>query len=55
MSESWLRKATKNSDISIPNYSVIHCQTLWLQVIYKSLLGKVPHSQLTGHHSSTHP
>ena len=31
-------------------------QTHWLQVIYKSLLGKAPSlSQLTDHHSNTHP
>ena len=24
MSESWLRKATKNSEISIPNYNIFH-------------------------------
>ena len=29
-------------------------QTHWLHVIYKTLLGKVPLSQLAGHHSISH-
>ena len=30
-------------------------QTHWLQVIYKSMLGKAPPSQFTGHDGNTHP